>query len=219
MLEALGHRFPQFMTKLDICNMALTACGTRNITSLDEQSKDARSVVMNYDISRKVLLRMHPWNFATKRKSLNTIAPVAPEFGFANALPLPDDFVRLHSVYDGGYTVSGTQMAAEWYRVEGLAILTNFSALNLKYVYDCDDVNLYDSLFIESLSLHLAHKIVYLLTGSDTKKESLYKEFTLAVQKARFNDSVEDPSEEFDDDVWLASRFGTNSGFVRDPKT
>lgn len=202
------------MTKLDICNMALTACGTRNIVDLNEQSKDARSVVANYDISRKVLFRMHPWNFATKRKILSTVGPVSPEFGFAYSIPLPDDFVRVHTVFDGE-----SVMPADSYRIEGLAILTDSSSINLKYIYDCVDPNLYDSLFIEALSLHLAHKIVYLLTGSDSVKESLYREFTLAVQKARFNDSAEDPAQELDDDVWLASRVGTNSGFVRDPMT
>lgn len=55
---------------VEICNNALTLIGTRRITALSDPSKEARACNDNYDICRKSLLRMHPWNFAMSRVEL-----------------------------------------------------------------------------------------------------------------------------------------------------
>jgi hypothetical protein len=61
-------------TPVEICNNALTLIGTRRITALTDPSKEARACNDNYDICRKSLLRMHPWNFAMTRVPLTGVA-------------------------------------------------------------------------------------------------------------------------------------------------
>jgi hypothetical protein len=203
-------------TQLDIANLALTAIGTRNILSMDEQTKDARACKMHYDDSRKSVLRLHPWNFAIKRAILNTVLSTAPTFGYTYAFPLPDDFSRVHTVYDADANVP---LSKDAYRVEGLTLVSDYSTLHLKYVSDEQDVVKFDQLFVEAVAYHLAARICYLLTGSDSMKERLTIDLKSVMQKARFVDSVEDPSEELDADVWCRSRVSPASGFVRDPMT
>jgi len=55
---------------VEICNRALTDIGARRITALSDPSKEGRACNDNYDISRKAVFRIHPWNFATTRIEL-----------------------------------------------------------------------------------------------------------------------------------------------------
>lgn len=68
---------------VEICNNALTIIGSRRITALSDPSKEARACNDNYDICRKSLLRMHPWNFAMTRVELTgkTITAIVASSG------------------------------------------------------------------------------------------------------------------------------------------
>ena len=66
----------------DIANRALSAIGTRSqITSMDEDSNEARQVKLLFDPLRDELLRMAPWNCAFNYQNLSLIcsAPGTPE--------------------------------------------------------------------------------------------------------------------------------------------
>lgn len=58
---------------VEICNNALALIGARRITALSDPSKEGRSCNDNYDICRKTLLRLHPWNFAMTRVELTGV--------------------------------------------------------------------------------------------------------------------------------------------------
>ena len=67
---------------LDIANRSLQAIGIRKrITSLTQDSVEAVAVNNVFDSTRRALLRMAPWNFATKAANLVyiTSAPGTPE--------------------------------------------------------------------------------------------------------------------------------------------
>ena len=55
---------------LDICNMALDYCNIRNITSIDESTKEAKKCKMWYDTVRKSLLTNMNATFSIKRAVL-----------------------------------------------------------------------------------------------------------------------------------------------------
>lgn len=57
----------------EIANGALTLIGARPISALSDTSKEGRTCNANYDVARKAVLRLHPWNFATKRTILAPI--------------------------------------------------------------------------------------------------------------------------------------------------
>jgi len=58
---------------VEICNRALTDIGARRITALSDPSKEGRACNDNYDISRKAVLRLHPWNFAIERVEITGV--------------------------------------------------------------------------------------------------------------------------------------------------
>jgi hypothetical protein len=200
--------------KVELANMALALCGTRRITAFDNPSREARTCSDNYELCRRALLRKHPWNFATKRIILDTVSADPPAFGYENAFPLPDDFIRVHTVYSGGILIDEAM-----YRVESARLLTDRDELWLKYIWDLDDTRLFDPLFDRYLAASLAETISPILTASSASLEEIHRQLKDAERAARFVDSVEDPSRELDADVWLQSRLGVSPGFVRDPMT
>lgn len=67
---------------VDIANRALSAIGTRSqITSMSENSNEARKCNLLYDSLRDELLRLAPWNCATNYMNLSVVcaAPGTPE--------------------------------------------------------------------------------------------------------------------------------------------
>lgn len=58
-------------TALDVANNALERVGANSITSLSDNSKEAKLCNARIEQLRQTLLRRHPWNFAEKRVSLD----------------------------------------------------------------------------------------------------------------------------------------------------
>jgi len=270
---------------VELCNNALSNIGTRRITSLSDTSKEGRACNDNYDICRKAVLRMHPWNFATVRvritgKSISAIVDngsglikvttssahglttgnyvtiegvvgtveanqtayvtvinstsftlddstfsntyvsggvvaLAPPYEYKFMFAIPSDSLRIWTVSDDADNV----LTKTEFRIEGQYILTNFNTIRTKYIKNVTDTTLFDPLFDQLLSSHLANEIGYKITGSETVKQMTMRDLKEAMQQARFVDSVEDPSDVLDADEWLRARWSTNQGYVRDPKT
>ena len=56
---------------VEICNEAMDLLGAATITSLDENSKEARLCNRRFSTVRDAVLRSHPWNCLIKRITLN----------------------------------------------------------------------------------------------------------------------------------------------------
>ena len=171
-------------TNVSICNDALGMIGAKSIISLDENTENARRCASLYDITRKALLRLHPWSFAKKRVQL---APISthPSFGYAHAFPLPNDFMR---VYDAGEIN---------YEIEGRHILADTNLINLVYVYDNDNEQTWDSLFIECMTLYLVRKLAKPITGSQAEADSGWAQLQSMLKQARAINGQERPAQDF----------------------
>ena len=171
-------------TNVSICNEALSLIGAKSILSFDENTENARRCASIYDTTRRALLRMHPWSFAKKRTQL---APVSthPTFGYHNSFPLPHDFVRVISA------------GVEEYEVEARHILANTNLINLVYVSDEDNEELWDSLFSECMSLYLVHKLAKPITGSNAEADSAWQKLQNMLKQARAINGQERPAQDF----------------------
>ena len=79
---------------VDICNRALQKLGAESITSLTQNTENARACNSCFEFLRDAELRAHPWNFAIKRAQLAAdLTP--PEFGYDLRYQLPSDYLRL----------------------------------------------------------------------------------------------------------------------------
>lgn len=171
-------------TKVSICNEALSMIGAKPIQSFDDNIDNARRCASIYDSTRRALLRMHPWSFAKERVQL---APVSthPAFGYAHAFPLPKDFIRL---WDSGQYE---------YEIEGRHILANTNLINLIYVSDQDNEELWDSLFSEAMALYLVNKLAKPITGSQSEADSAWQKLQNMLKQARAINGQERPAQDF----------------------
>ena len=174
-------------TEVSICNEALSQIGAKSIISFDENTENARRCASIYESTRKALLRLHPWSFAKRRAQLAPISTY-PSFGYQNAFPLPKDFLR---VYDTGQFE---------YEIEGRHILANCSLINLVYVADEQNEDMWDSLFSECMVLYLVNKLAKPITGSNAEGDSAWQKLQNMLKQARAINGQERPAQDFADD-------------------
>ena len=187
-----SHRgFIMSITKVSICNNALSMIGGQQIASFEEESKLAQMCRNIYDTTRLALLRSHPWSCAKKRQILSPVSTY-PSFGYANAFPLPRDYVRIISAN------------TERYEVENCHILADTNTVQLEYVFDNDNEQTWDSLLVEAMTLKMASKLCKPVTGSTTERDSIDAEFLRLLPQAKAINAQERPSQDIQ---WAESTY------------
>lgn len=184
---------------VDCCNSALQRVGAAPITSLNDNSMEARQCTITYDSNRRSELRKHRWNFATKRVQL-TPDLVAPVFDYAYQFTLPSDCLRVLLPRDADL---------DWV-LEGRKILTNNGdgVLNLRYISDVTDVTQWDAAFYDMVAVAMSIDMCEALTNSTRKKESLDREYREAVIEAKSANAFEQMSADPPDDTFVLAHRG-----------
>lgn len=183
-------------SQVDACNNALLRIGAKSITSLGDNSPEARSCSVVYDAVRRTHLRRFPWSFARTRQVL---APdvTAPAFDYTYAFTMPAECLRVLRPRDN---------LCDW-RIEGRKILTNDSnVLNLTYVQDVTDEAQWDPAFYESFQVALALALADRITNSNVKKGDLREELRGLIAEARRASSIENGPEDAPEDDWITAR-------------
>lgn len=185
---------------LEICNRGLQLLGAETISSLNDNNKSARACKLAYDNLRKAELRSRHWNFAIKRANLAADV-TTPVFGKSLFFPLPEDFLDLAQPDpEGNFNTLD-------YQIEGRSIATNNPApIQIRYVYDCQDVTMFDPLFCEGLSAKIAFEICYLITQSNSNREALKEHYKEKISEARSRNAFENRPTQATDDTYLMVR-------------
>ena len=204
-------------SKVDICNLALDLLRGGVVQNIDEPSSPTEVLLSKwYDLCRKKTLREHPWNFAIKRVILAPDAD-SPAFGYDKKFPLPVDFLRLLTITSSSWHHE-TIISPTEYQVENHNILisNNFgdiTKLQLKYIYDYEDVVFFDPLYVHFLAHDIALSIAFIVTESDTsvrRLELLRKEYGAL---ARAIDAQERPPTRIKNSKFLVARTRQSSSY------
>lgn len=155
---------------VDICNMALDYCNVRNITSLDEETKQSKVCSRWFDTVRKSLLLNINASFSIKRAILAEYADYVPVYGYGKAYVLPRDLLQVLNL--------GNPLDDNLYQIEGEYFYCDESVSNvsIRYIADITDVTKFDSEFCDCLALKLAEKICLPLT-EDEQKTNVLKQY------------------------------------------
>ena len=182
---------------VDICNRALSRVGEARITSLLDDSKQARACNSAYTHVRDEVLRAHPWNSAITRASLAKLSS-SPSFGYDDEYQLPADCLRVVEVYE---------TTLPWV-VEGRKLLSDEgSPISIRYVKREEDPNQWDSLLASAVSARLALELCEELTQSNTKKEAAAQYYEVLLSRARMADGQEQSPMPFEEDAWVNARY------------
>lgn len=142
---------------------------------------------------------------------------LAAAFGYRHRHALPSNSVR--------FLKMGEDSEGANYQLEKTHIYTDETTIQFWYLADfwptaTTDYTNMDALLYECLALLLAWKACYAITGSNTLKDQLWKDYRTLMPRARFVDSTENPQKRISADEWLLSREAMGAGrFVRDPMT
>lgn len=167
------------MTKLDICNMALTRCGAELITSLDDTSKRAKLVLNQYEPTLKECLNDSTWNFAIKRATLEQIDEVS--LGLPYQYEKPEDCIRILELQSG-----------VTYKVEGDYIYSDCNtSIDIRYLAYIENAEKFNPSFVKALALKLAEDISYALVQSASLQQAITSEAERYLRRARSYNSQE----------------------------
>jgi hypothetical protein len=153
---------------IDLCNLALSHIGERgDIASIDppEASVEAQRCAQFYPMTRKLLLAMHPWSFATKRVTAADLSAsnTVPET-WTYAYGLPAGVIKILGVYDGGEWRDETYADQIAYEIGSdstgpMVLYSNAEDAVIRYIFDQTDSTLYPPLFVEAFSWLLAGRL------------------------------------------------------------
>lgn len=169
------------ISNIDIANEAIVLIGGNKITSFsDTDSKSAITANMLYNVEKESLLRSHVWNFAKKYSILNELQS-EPSFQFSKIYQLPNDFLRLVRIneHTGGWEI----VQDKFY--------TCMDKVEMVYVENITDPNLFDPLFRSALVFKLASLMAYPITGSESQGRHYAQQFEFKIREAKQVNALE----------------------------
>lgn len=181
---------------VSVCNLALQKLGATRITSLTDDSRNARACNAAYEHVRDLELSAHDWNFARARASIAADG-TSPDFGYDYSYTLPADCLQIRP---------DNSSDLDW-QVEGQALLTNWGApLELVYTRRVEDPNVFHPTFVEVLACRLAIHMCDEITQSNPKLANLDSQYTVAIREAKKANAFAKVSQELPEDGWIAAR-------------
>lgn len=200
-----------------ICNLALSAVGTRSsISSLSENSAEARQCALHYGQALDRMLRAANWNFARKQVSLALLKDAnfpgpsgLPPLPWVYSYAYPSDCIRLRYLmptFQAGSNSSLIVTAPEWSGPpirfvvamdedqqgnDTQVVLTNQPQALAVYTKRVTNPAFFDATFLEGFYNYLGARLAIALTGDKEMAKTLLQIATAHVQEAKAEDGNE----------------------------
>jgi len=169
-------------SSVSISNMALARLGKATISSLSENSAEARLCTLFYQPTVSELLRLRDWQWAKGQATLSSTTN--PSFNWSYAYTLPADYGRMVD-----FNKFDDYSSKPPFEIQGGLLLTNENTANITYIKETVSEALFDGVFADLLSVRLASKLVMPL-GADPKLIELFSaEYASYLQAA---DKIDD---------------------------
>jgi hypothetical protein len=192
---------PATTSKLGIVNRALQLQGSQSISSLNENSKGAKSMLRAYDSVFLAELEANTWKFSIKRASL-AAAATPPVHGKSKAYPLPGDFLYLAPPE----TTYCEPERRDW-EIEGSSIITDDAApLPIRYVSSNITESEFSALFAEAFAVSLAMATCEDITNSNTKLANLQGLYVEIIRRAKKRNDLQKPPVKSPTCSWITVR-------------
>ena len=187
------------VSEVSICNWALSKLGAETITSLTQDSENARLCNTLYNIIRDNVLTGHIWNFAQKRAILAQLAeaPTYTDDLMTVKYTKPADCLKINFVNFPSAIV----------KIEEDGILSDTEGLKIKYTYRVTDPMKFFPKFVEALAARLAAEMAFPITrdkGIATTLFNLY--YKEILPEAKSVDSQQGTPMSAKQDEWLDAR-------------
>lgn len=179
------------LNSIRLCSQALIKIGAAAVSSLDEETAEARVAKQLYPMVRDGLLSCYPWRFALKQSKLNRLAE-CPVADYRHAYQLPNDLLRILSA-GFGETGRGIQ-----YRVMQNQLHTNAPDVVLTYIHRPVEAA-FPRFFEQALVSALAVQFCLPLTESSNRLDVLKRQADEDFRMAKLTDSQQAVPSAFQD--------------------
>ena len=166
-------------SKVKICNLALARIGVNPITSLTDNTIEARTCNILYEEIAKEVMTEGVFTSTINRAVLNKTTNT-PAFGFTYEFQLPTDPKSLRVLAIDEETTGDHD-----YRIEGDKLLANISTMEIEYVGYLTDSGSYDEQLKKVIVAKLAADLAYPLTGSAGISDRLYQRYLREFEDAK----------------------------------
>ena len=174
-------------SKLTIWNKALRKVGELRVTSLTENSVNARLLQDTYEEDKNAVLEMHSWKFARKEYECGLNGGVTP-VAWDHSYELPNDFIKI--IYFNNTDAFDRQKVM--FDVQGDTLLSNEDTAKIIYTSRETVEGLFSPLFVECLSTYMAMNMAYNRTKSQPLMERLAQAFERQLSRAKVADGSQD---------------------------
>ncbi len=189
---------------ISIINYSLILCGATTVTSITDDTPNARALNAVTDFSRKNFHTDNKWSFSTTRSTLATVSTSGIAWlhdGESYAYTKPTGCLRI-------WEVNSTNVI---WREEGDYILSNIADLGIKWAFDQTDYTKWQPSAIEAFSYKLAAEIAFQIMNSATKAMELKKYYEhVKLPEAQAKNSQTGDQQQVLDDEWERSKFGSS---------
>lgn len=174
------------MTSTDICNLALAYLAKGRITSLTQNTEEARQCAMHYDHCRKLLLRSYRWGFARRIEKLALSALTIPGWEFVYGYPADCLIVRFVFEKEGAAKKEVDLNQFDISDVDGVKVIcTDVEQAWCEYTEDVVEVAKMTEEFIEALARYLAASMAMVITGNGELMNTNYQLMQAALNQAQ----------------------------------
>lgn len=184
------------MINVEICNIALSYLKATPIISWEQETESALQCRRFYDLTRKTILRAHPWSFARKIIALPELPGSVPDWKYLYQRPA--DCLSVRRIFTGN-SIKAYQPQMDQYSVFSLSETTQAIACNIQnawmdYTFDLNNTEAFPADFIKAFTYLLASELAIQLSADTSAKElnfSLYQEALAQALKMNFNENME----------------------------
>lgn len=172
-------------SKVKIANIALSRLGISALTSLTDNTIEAKQVNLMFEEVVKEVSTEGVFSSTIRRAAL-TQTSNTPAFGFAYEFQLPTNpkSLRVLNVSEVvNSSASNTTIldrdlrGVTDYRIEGDKLLANVSAIQVRYIAYLENSGEYDEMLKRVIISRLAADLAYPLTGSSQMADRLYRKY------------------------------------------
>ena len=164
-------------TKIEICTTSLLMVGADEITSFEDETREAKLCANLYPTIRDDLLQSHVWRFSVGQASLNRLVS-APLFGYSYAFQLPANHLRL----------VGKNNSALKHEILEDKLYCNALEVLINYQFTPSEVR-YPAYFVKALELEMAAILAVALIEDEGKSSLFERKAKAQLVKARYVDS------------------------------
>jgi len=145
--------------KVQICNLALIRLSATRITSLTDNTIEAKQCSAIYELIAEQVMSLGPWPSVIRRTALSQLTTTpAYEYKYEYQLPTDPKFLRLLEINEN-------KVGDIPHTVENGKLLVNESIVKIRYISYITDSESYDIYLRQAIADHLVAELTYATTG------------------------------------------------------